>query len=196
MLNENVELFNKLIQSKVHEIVEFPRKNNEGEPLCDLALVLLSNAEDTAVIFSAQKEMKKYTDLEPNTESYNEILNHHKAIELLFKVCRNSNDLKAAFFPDKKAISSVLTTDEISILINHYMHLKAKSSVIVADMTEEAMKIYIDRLKEGGSSAGNFLSSFTWVALTDLLMYMAKELHNLQTVKSSSTTQQNNGSQS
>ena len=46
--------------------------------------------------------------------------NNVSSVETLYRVCRDPDDLEKKVFPSAKAISDVLTTDEISILLNDY----------------------------------------------------------------------------
>lgn len=189
---ESHKLFAQLASTqRPHKLVPFPRnKPGSDEPLFDIAMVILTNHETTEVAASAERKardmLKNYVPgKDEQAKGYSQIFDNICAIETLYRACRDPEDLNKKVFPSPKAISDVLTTDEISILLNHYFTVQVELGPIVGTMSEIEMNAWVDKLAEGGQSSLYFLNSFTWETAKELMMHMAVQLSILQMAKSS-----------
>jgi hypothetical protein len=184
------KLFEELIkQPRPHVDVDFPRNNQEGQPLAMLKMVVLTQAETDAALASAEAHTKKILgeNMPKKGEAstaYEVVFNNQKTIDVLFRACKNFDDPSKPFFPTRQAILS-LTSDEIAVLANHYFTVQVQLGPVIAAMTTEEMQEYIKRIAEGGSRSAYFFNSFSWEALKELTTFMAVELLSLRTDRSS-----------
>lgn len=190
------KLFAQLASTvRPHKIVPFPRnKPDSNEPAFNVAMVIMTNQEALAVSAAAEKTARAMLkDNLPNKEEqakgYDQIFNNVSAIETLYRVCRDVDDLNNKIFPSPKAISDVLTTDEISILLNDYFTTQVELGPMVGSMTDDEIEAWIQKLAEGGQSSLYFLNSFSWEALKELVIAMAVRSWNSPMDKSLPTGQ-------
>ncbi|MDI3282113.1 hypothetical protein QHF83_02285 [Polyangium sp. 15x6] len=182
-----------------HRVVPFPRFNEDGESLGDIAMVVLTQEEVTAANISAEKYVRKtFKDnvgeipmVNEKSEGYANLFSSRASTEILFRACRKVDDVEKAFFPSREAIGQRLTTDEVAVLMNHYMRVQSELGPIVSNMSQEEMDAWVEMLAEGGNAYPlDLLSS---VQLTTLLVYMASQLHASRKANSSPGTQPENG---
>ncbi len=190
------KLFAQLASTvRPNKIVPFPRNNPEtNEPVFNIAMVIMTT-QDAMIVSAAAEKMARQMlkDNVPNKEDqakgYDQIFNNVSAIETLYRVCRDPEDLEKKVFPSPKAISDVLTTDEIAILLNHYFTVQVELGPIVGSMTDDEIEAWIQKLAEGGQSSVYFLNSFSWEALKELVIAMAVRSWTSQMDKSLPTGQ-------
>lgn len=193
---ESSKLFAALASTvRPHKIVPFPRKDEDDNPIFNIAMVIMTNQESLGVAAAAEKQaramLKEHLpSKEEQAKGYEQIFNNVAGVETLYRVCRDPDDLNKKIFPTPKSISDVLTTDEISILLNHYFTVQIELGPIIGSMTEVELDAWINKLAEGGSSSAYFLNSLSWEALKELPIAMAARLSSLLTDKSSATGQQ------
>ena len=187
----SADLFAQIIAvPRPHRLVPFPRNNPDtSEPICEVAMVILSQQEAMVVASEAEKVARKLLKNDmPNKEElakgYNDVYNNASAVEVLYRSCKDPNDLNRSFFPSKQAIGDVLSSDEIAILLNHYFTMNVELGPIVGVLTEDEMQAWIKKLAEGGGSSQYFLNSFSWEALKGLVTAMAIQLFSSPTAKS------------
>ena len=190
-MNKNSDLFDKIFQKERPSIVvPFP-----GYDDVEIALVILTQSETQAAQAGAQKLVDRlFKDSTNRTfdAGYKEVYNSASAQEILYRACKDPNDLKKPFFPSKESIGDALSIDQVSILLNHYFMLSDNYGPVISSMTEKELEEYIKVLAEGGQRSASFLNSFSQGALTTLLVYMASQLSSSQTDKSLPTSQQEN----
>ncbi len=179
------DLFTKLLTSKPSTLVDFPRNDPEsGAPLFEVALVIVSQADEMAINAGAEKTARKLMreDLPGKNETslgYDELYKNAKAIELLFRACRHPEDISKPLFPSKAAISDALTGDEVAILLNHYFTFQSQESLVIGALSEVELEAWIKKIAEGGSSSQYFLNTLSWEALKGLLIALAVQSQNL-----------------
>lgn len=190
-MNKNSDLFDKIFQKERPSIVvPFP-----GYDDVEIALVILTQSETQAAQAGAQKLVDRIFKDSANKAfdaGYKEVYNSASAQEILYRACKDPNDLKKPFFPSKESIGDALSIDQVSILLNHYFMLSDQYGPVISTMNEKELEEYIRLLAEGGQRSANFLNSFSQGALITLLVYMASQLSTSQTDKSLPTSQQEN----
>lgn len=176
---------------RAHRLVPFPRSKpcivcpdggaNGGcdhprEPICELEMVVLNQAEVQQSVAMAEARTKKVLGAQKRDEApsrgYDDLRNLYSNIELLFRACRKAEDINRPFFGAKEHIELHLTPDEIGVLVNTYCHVQAELGPIVASLTSDEANAWIDRLAEGGSAFP--LDSLSWGALMTLVATLAR----------------------
>jgi len=183
------DLFIRLTSTeRPHRIVDIPRKGPDGEPIAQVALVVLTQEEMNAAAAEAERRTRKLLgqDIPKKEEAqagYLDVYNNLAAIEVLFRACRTTEDPKKPAFRTPQEIQSSLTSDEVGVLYHAYLTVQQELGPIVATMTEMEIESWIRVLAEGGTA--DPLGLLSWGALTTLVRSMATLLHDLLTDKSS-----------
>ncbi len=173
-----------------HRLVPFPRKGEDGKPLGQIAMWPLSQDEQGQAIAAAEafvrkvlKEEKQMPTAGEPRMGYEDLIENRRSIEILFRCCRNPNDLDRPFFPAKEQIGQKLTTDEIAVLVWNYLRVKAELGPIESEMGAEEREAWIEKLAKGGSL--DPLDSLSLAAQSTLIRSMAVELWNSRMANSS-----------
>lgn len=179
------ELFQKLVSAeRPHRITDIPRKGPDGEPIAQVALVVLTQEEMNLAAAEAERRTRKLLGADvPKKEDaqsgYSDVYNNLAAVEILFRACRQADDTKRNAFRTPHEIQSALTSDEVGVLFHAYLTVQQELGPIVARMTEEEVDSWVRVLAEGGTA--DPLGLLSWGALTTLVLSMARRLHALQT---------------
>jgi hypothetical protein len=182
-----------------HVIVPFPRIDPEtGEPLAYMAMVVLTAEESTLVTADAEKKTRRILkDAIPGQgeaqTGYKELFNTFVGEGLLFATCKNKDDLKKSFFPNKETILKVLNTDELAILLNHYYTVQMELGPVISHLTDDEMTHWERRLLESGTQPAFLLNSLSLDLLKNLILHLVNQLQTLQISNSSSGEQQESG---
>ncbi len=187
---EPSELFVRLTSSvRPHRIVDLPRKNADGTPVGQVAMVSLTQAEMIVVSAESQRRCdamlsvggKKAAGVESATDLYNNIA----AAEILFRACKDISDptLKKGAFKTPHEIANAFSADEIGVLHHNYLTTKYEVGPIISTMDDDEIDAWIRLLAEGSSAT--FLDALSWGALTSLMISMAVRLATSLTDKSS-----------
>lgn len=183
-----------------HRLVAFPRKNDAGDPICEVALWVLSQEE----MMQANADTERYVrqmlkdQVAQKTEArkgYEQLFNQRGCVEILWRACRRPSDITKPFFRVKQDIEKHLTTDECGVLYNSYMRVSAELGPIVSELTEEEMEAWLVNLAAGGSAAVP-LDSLSWGAQTRLMTFLACRALSSSTDTSSASTPPSDDSQS
>lgn len=186
------DLFAKLLERpRPHKVVDFPRWDDEGNPIAQVAIWVMTQEEQIACASAAEqrtREMLKRSggDIPKSDESrrgYDDVYSNLAANEILSRVCRDPNDLKKPFFPNAAAVMK-LTADEVGVLMDEFNHVQATCGPIISYLTDDEFEAWVSVLAEG---AGRFPFARCSLAVkTELLERMAKELVKLRTPSTSS----------
>lgn len=182
-------LFQKLTSTRrPHRVTEIPRKGPDGEPIAEVALVVLTQEEMNVAAAEAERRTRKLlgADVPKKEEAhsgYDDVYNNLAAVEILFRACKDPSDLSKSAFSTPHEIQAALTTDEVGVMFHAYLTVQQELGPIVATMTDDQVEGWITVLAEGGSA--DPLGLLSWGALTTLARTMACRLHALQTDKSS-----------
>ena len=186
---ERSALFMKLSSAtRPHVIVDFPRNGPDGEPIAQIAMVVLTQDELIGAAAEAERVTRKLlaSDLPKKEDAqlgYNDVYQNNSAVQVLFRACKSAEDVKVPAFKTPNEISSQLTNDEIGVLMHHYLTVQQELGPIVASMSEEEFESWVTALVEGGSAVP--LDLLSWGALTTLVCTLARQLHKLRTDSSS-----------
>lgn len=180
---------------RAHRVVPFPRNNADGVSVGSIAIVVLDSDDVMLANINAEKyardQYKKIVGEIPKSDehspAFREAFNARATREIIFRSCYKSNecspDLRgvcttdhaklAKLFPTMEAIGK-LSTDELAVIMRHYMQTQAEVGPIVANMSQVEMDAWIEVLSKGGSAAP--LALLTSDQASDLMMYMASRL--------------------
>lgn len=171
-----------------HRIVDLPRKDADGKPVAQVAIVPLTQEETTTAAAEAEARTRKMLgkDLPKKDDAqsgYQDVFGNISAEEVLFRACKDPADptLKRGAFRTPHEIAKALSADEIGVMLHNYLTVKQECGPIVSEMTDAELDSMITMLGEGGSTFP--LDSLSWGALRVLISTMASRLRNLQTDK-------------
>lgn len=185
------ELWDQIMaMPRPHRLVPFPRKGEDGKPLGQVAMIILTQEESGRAIAAAEawtrrvlKEEKQLPQAgEPRT-GYEELLENRKALEILFRCCKQPEDLSKGFFPAVEVIGQKLTVDEVAILILNYIRVKSELGPVDSEMGPEEREAWIEKLAKGGSLYP--FDSLSLGAQSQLITYMASQLYSSRMASSS-----------
>lgn len=138
--------------------VAFPRNKPDGTPVGELAIWVLTQEEQMICSAAAEKFAKgKVKDGKRDDLGYATIYANASCVEILFRCCREVDNLKRSAFPSPELIRQTLTADECGRLFEHYLSVQLELGPIVADLTKEELDAWIVRLGEGGLAASPFV---------------------------------------
>jgi hypothetical protein len=172
---------------RAHRVVEFPRVNPQtGEPIGRVAIWVLTQDERIRAAANAERATRELLgDAMPGRKSSQgaeDIYENNAACEVLFRACRDVDDLDRPAFPSVAAIKQFLSVDEVAVLLRLYTEVQAEIGPIVSHMSEGDVNAWIDRLAEAGSMVP--LSLLAPTALGDLVTSMARRLSPSPTASS------------
>lgn len=164
-----------------HKLVDHCRKDAEGITP-KIAMVTLTQEESLATSINTEKFVRKFfkesdTDLPKTGEAssgYGMIFEQKAALEILFKVCRNPDDLKVPFFKTPDHMAENLTTEEIGYLMRLYGHVRSQLSPIRYDISEEEVDAWIYRIDT--EQAVYMLDSMSPAVLGDFILALVKRV--------------------
>lgn len=182
-------LFARLAQSKrPTKVIDFPRKNAEGLPIAQVALVVLTSGEQQKCRAAAEAyaldmlrgnpdgvPFRQVVDVVGGRSlGYEELYRNELAIETVCAAVREPTEKLSAFFPNSQLARLHTTTDEITVLFMAYCEHQSESGPIVSSMDVPTMEAWIRRLQEGASRVP--LAQLSSEALRDLVMHLASLL--------------------
>lgn len=184
------ELWLKLAQKeRPSKVVDFPRKGEDGNPIGQLRIRILTQEEQMASASAAEKLVREHLkEAKKDDLGYERLFSDAYCVEVLFRACRDVDNEQRSMFPSPKHIRQALTTEECAMLFQHYLTVSVELGPIVVNMTDAEYESWIDRLVEGGSAFPFDLLSSDLQRI--LILYTASQLRSLQTGKSFAGLQQ------
>ena len=165
-------------------IVDFPREDEQGRPIGKLAIRVLTHEETTICQAAAEKFTREHLkDGKKDELGYEAVYSTASVIEVLFRACRDAEDIARPAFPSPKLLSQALTGDEVSVLFQNYLATQLELGPIIAQMTEAEMEAWIVRIGDGGSSFPLDLLSLE--LMRTLLHFSARRLASSRMANSS-----------
>jgi len=161
--------------------VDFPRKDKDGKPICEVIIQVMSQAEMMAANAEAEKTARKLLkDSIPakgeKSRGYDELITSAGCVEILWRVCRHPDDPKLPFFRSKMDITEHLTVDEIGVLFNCYAMTAAKYGPVINEFESDSeLEAWIQTLAEAKNWAP--LGFLSLGALRQLVISMASRLY-------------------
>lgn len=150
---EPSELWLKLSSSeRPHKVVEFPRQGPDGNPVAEMAIRVLSQEEKMACDVAAEAFCKKHLkEYKKDELGYEAVYGDAYVVELLFRMCRDVNDVGRPAFPSPLHVRE-LSTEECAVLFRQCLIVQKELGPIVDYLSDEDLEAWIDRLYEAGSA--------------------------------------------
>ncbi len=173
------------------DVVDFPRKDAEGNPVAKLRIQVLAQEQHDEARERAHRYWidKRKVPLEQlQSELMRENLGDSVAKELLALACVSVDPISgttppryARLFPDGPSIGQKLTADEIGVLFVSYTEVQSKFGPYEGSVTtEEETTAWIQRLVEGASAYP--LVRFDWHRLASFAMSVARRSYTLSEI--------------
>ena len=171
-------------------VIDFPRKDMEGNPICQVQLVVLTPAEQVQCAVEAERYVNLklgVTKVEERANAYKTIFDTASTTECLYLSARSASDIDVRFFPTSQSIRDHLTADEAAVLMQAYGQMNSELGPIISTMSEKDMEAWLERLALGADIVSPFwlLSS---EQKNDLTKYFAAQLWSARKVNSSHTS--------
>lgn len=167
-----------------HKVVEFKgRKDKDGKPI-KIAMRVLSQQQALVISIDLEKAVRGYfkeskMDLPKvgeASEGYVNVTEQKGAIETLFKVCRNPDNLDEPFFKNPINMQTELSTEEVGFLMKLYNHVRSECSPMRYDITEAECEALVNVIDE--SQSVYVLDGMSPYVLASFLQYMVKRVKN------------------
>ncbi len=170
---EPSELFLKLCEPRPSEVIDFPRKDRDGNPIGKIRIQVLRMEDHNKARLVATRALKESLkgfgvgDLDKNemeSDAVREVLGDLIAHELLCLACLsdkeqegltddNGNPVYAKIFGKPSQIRTALTADETLVLFNAYRLVQYKYGPFESTLNDDGdIEAWVTRLKEGGSA--------------------------------------------
>lgn len=170
-----------------HEVVDFPVKDPVmGRSIAKVAIVPLAPEELWACRKLAWDYAAKYVEEKPEagkeSSVFKEIMGDEATVQILYRALRDPNDKTL----DRRALPAPavmrrkpFTGDILGVLLKMYLTTCVKCGPIVATMTEDEIKAWLDALEEGAAAFPFEVLSLGM--LTDLLQHSVARCKVLRT---------------
>lgn len=161
-------------------IIDFPRKDQDGNAVCQLALVVLSPSEQVQCAVEAERYVNNklgITKVDERAQGYKTIFDTASTTECLFLSARSAADVNARFFPTSQSIRDHLTADETAVLMQAYVQMTSELGPIISTMSEKDMEAWLERLAVGAEIVSPFYL-LSLAQMSDLTKYSAVQLWN------------------
>ncbi len=197
------ELFLKLCEPRPSEVIDFPRKDRDGNYVGKCRIQVLKSEDHDRARIVAQKKLKAKVagfgiealdskDME--SPAVREVLGDIVAHELLtmavlsdkasFEETEENAAVYARVFRDSSQISKVLSADETLALYNAYMLVQHKYGPFERTIgSDEELDDWVNRLAEGGSAFP--LLALTSPQLAELTLSLAERISSVSRILAS-----------
>lgn len=179
--------------ARPHEVVPWVRKGEDGKPLGEFVMQVLTDYETTCAIGDAERFvrdlLKRANDgdsaaaKEVNQEAWRDAYESAMTVELLFRACRKQEDVRHHLFRSPADIREYLTRDEIAELAGHYDRIQYTHGPLFRFLTDEEVDWWIDTLARGAEAIP--FGQLSRGQLVQLIVSLGSRLSSLQTGTSS-----------
>lgn len=188
---EPAALWLKVIaRPRPHELVDFPRLDENGKPLGQIAIRVLTQEEQANAAAEALKTTRRKMGEDSTKpvpgedgDAFQNVYGNIAACEVLQRACRNPEDLERPFFPSSGEMRKHLSVDEIGVLMASYHEVQARLGPIMATMTDDEYKAWVETLAKGAAVFP--LARLSWPERTALMRRLACDLWTSWTSSSS-----------
>lgn len=169
---EPSELWLKLCEPRPSEVIDFPRRDRQGNPVGKVRIQVLTMDDHNRARIVAQQVLKRSAadygipnmdKADMDSPAVREVLGDLVAHELLCMACLSDKatfeetEEKAAvygrIFRTAEDLRSRLTADETLVLFNAYMLVQHKYGPFERTLNEDGdLEAWVQRLEEGGSA--------------------------------------------
>ena len=165
------------------DVVDFPRKDDEGNPIAQVLMRVLTQAEVTSATANAERFARQVMagsipKADEAASGYEAIYQNDLNVQLVYLSARQVDDQTKPFFPSQAEMRTHLTPDEIGALVRAYVIVQAERGPMVSQMTDGDFDAWVAKLKEGGNSAP--LASLSLDALRALVKHLVSALPRSQ----------------
>lgn len=137
-----------------YKVVDFPRNDENGQPIGKVAIRVLTQEEQLAASAAAEKVAREVLkEQNKDTFGYERVYVDSVCVETLFRACRDPEDVKKTAFPTPRDVRQNLTTEECAMLFRNYLTVQLELGPAIYSLSDEEAEAWIDRLAEGGSYA-------------------------------------------
>ena len=179
-------------------IVPYPAKGPDGEPVGQIALVPLVEAEVMACRSAAEayasmmldKPEDKGGKVPRDSTGYRDVYVNELYVECLARACRDPVARDGALvasnvptFPSPQHMRQWIFPGEISVLFEKYATWQSENGPIVSQMSEPELDAWIKVLSEGASRVP--LAALSSAGQRDLILHLVSRLQNSKTDTSS-----------
>ncbi|MFA4900926.1 MAG: hypothetical protein WC563_15515 [Brevundimonas sp.] len=162
------QLFRKLTDTvRAHEILPFPRNNDDGQPCGEYWLQVLVQTEVDDAQIDAEKYVRRRAKErakalgespdeaaeKPNQEAWRDIFQSALMVELIFHAARCKEDASKPLFRCPDDIRDTCTPNEITSITNSYDQVQRRYGPLFKTLSAEDTKAWIERLVKGGEEA-------------------------------------------
>lgn len=153
----------------------FPNTDN---PVGEVIVWPLTQEEQMAANAEADKFTKDLLkDPQKKDEAnlgYVHTYTNEVAVQVLFRACRDAENVERPAFPSPKLLRQKFSSDEIGVLFNSYCTAASEIGPIRADMSKEEAEAFILKLVDGGSAFP--FDSCSWELQRTLVLSLASQL--------------------
>ncbi len=166
------------LQPRPHRTVDFPRLLEDGTPVGQVVIWVLTQEEQMAANAEAEKVSRRMLkDGKRGDLGYEALFNNEGAVQVVFRACRDINDITKPAFPNPEVVRSKFTADEVGRLFEHYLTVQLELGPIIVGMEETEFEAWVTRIAEGGAFFFDLLSPETQKALAiSMASRLAKSL--------------------
>lgn len=191
-------------RARPHLLVPCPRLDDDGKPLGEYWLQVLTQSEVDDARIDAERYVarraaarKTERDLgEINQEAWRDMYSSALMVELIYRAARDATDASRPLFSSPEEIRKALTSDEIVGMVNAYDALQHRFGPLWRTFTDDEVDQWVDTLAKGAEDLLGPLSSLSQGALAQLIVSMARLLAPSPTAKSSAGSVSSTGSTS
>lgn len=173
-------------QPRPHVVTDFPRDDENGNPICRIAFWVMAQSEQLLVARDAERycrslmreEKGDVPKQDEQSHGFHDMYRNEAAVQLLFRICRDPDNVKRPFFPRIQDVRE-LPTPEIGVLMAMYWEAEDELGPVQHNLSDEAYEAWVELLAKG---AGAFpLSRASSGLKNELLKRLASDLWRLQT---------------
>ena len=202
------QLFRKLTDMvRPHEVLPFPRSNDDGQPVGKYWLQVLTQAEVDDATIDAEKyirtrakaraealgETSEQAAERPNQEAWREMFESARMVELIWRAARREEEPRLPLFDAPEVIRNHCLPAEITTIVNSYDCVQRKFGPLFKLLTAEEVEAWVEILIKGGEEAYGPFGLLSPGQLEQLLMSFARRFSRSATDKSSPGLQSDDG---
>lgn len=177
------DYWNECKSVRQHKLVDFCRKDKDGK-FPKIAMVTLTQEESLATSINTERFVRRFfkdseTDVPKNGETsngYQAIFENKICIEILFRACKNPDDLTVPFFKNPDDMIANLTTEEVGHLFLLYIHVRSELSPMTYHLSDEEVDAWVDRVSAEGRVY--MLDSLSPATLGEFIVNVVGKLQN------------------
>lgn len=175
-----VEAFRNAMKKRPYRLVDFPQYNEKEEPLFQFPMVALTQYEqESATAAAAVRYQIAVSEKPPGRNDVNQgaedLYDNFFADEVLYRACRVPGDVDKFLFNTPMEVPKMLLTDQIGQLAWSYKRVVRETSPLVADMSADQIKEWVELFGKGGADPSNFLDRLSREAALLLLSALVSQ---------------------